>query len=283
MFLLIITSNPDVSLESYFLTLILPHITYPVVHIASTASTIMTVAIAHERYLAVQAPIVYSQMLKSAAAQRRRLAIYILPVFIFSILFNIPTFWCVENICRPTMSTKDNFPENDSFISNRTLVPNEDKSRFENLNKISYSTSSLGENYVPKLDENPTFNLNETMDRNAMIYGLKTSKSTNTEATALLVPAKEGNKRNNKMKNNVSREESDKDACGNLTLGYQYTEFRKHPYFIMFYQNLARLVVLGILPFAMLIFFNCSIYRAITRKRGKNAIFHFLAFYVFNI
>ena len=53
-------------------------------------------------------------------------------------------------------------------------------------------------------------------------------------------------------------------------LGYRYTTFRLHPYFIMFYQNLARLVILGIIPFAMLIFFNCSIYLAIKRRRGKS-------------
>merc|ERR1712020_563900 len=55
--------------------------------------------------------------------------------------------------------------------------------------------------------------------------------------------------------------------CEQLT--FQFTKFRSHPYFLLFYQNLARLIILGILPFVMLIFFNCSIYFAIRRRQVR--------------
>ena len=101
MFLLVLSTSPHLSLDSNFLTKLLPHFTYPVVHIATTASTIMTVALAHERYLAVQAPIVYSQMLKRSSAQRRRLAMHVLPVLLFAICFNMPIFGVLKIRANP--------------------------------------------------------------------------------------------------------------------------------------------------------------------------------------
>ena len=35
--------------------------------------------------------------------------------------------------------------------------------------------------------------------------------------------------------------------CEQLT--FQFTKFRSHPYFLLFYQNLARLIILGILTY----------------------------------
>ena len=62
-----------------------PYFSYPSTHIAITASTCMTVAIAHERYLAVQYPLKYSEGMKSTKSSTTRLRIYLLIVSI-----NIP-------------------------------------------------------------------------------------------------------------------------------------------------------------------------------------------------
>ena len=303
MFLLIISTTQYISLESNFLILILPYFTYPVVHIAATASTIMTVAIAHERYLAVQAPIVYSQMLKRASAQRRRLAIYLLPVFLFSILFNIPTFWCVENTCRSTeqkFSTNDSAihthngtiiydrnttimednsvgyaPENNIYNTNPTTMLLKDVISIQTSKKASYSTVSLVGKYIAAADQESSHNEKQKVYQRTMTYDSRKLEATTTD-TSLPGTKIAENSRNSRM---ISTSKNTSDTgCGNETLTYQYTKFRKHPYFIMFYQNLARLIVLGIIPFAMLIFFNCSIYRAIRRKRGKIQYFIFTYF-----
>ena len=46
------------------------------------------------------------------------------------------------------------------------------------------------------------------------------------------------------------------------------TAMRTNPYYSIYYINLSRLVVLGILPLALLAFFNCDIYKRI-RMRSK--------------
>ena len=38
------------------------------------------------------------------------------------------------------------------------------------------------------------------------------------------------------------------------------TALRKNPYYVIYYHNWARLAVLGILPFVMLVYFNTKIY-----------------------
>ena len=46
------------------------------------------------------------------------------------------------------------------------------------------------------------------------------------------------------------------------------TEFRKHPAYSM-YLNWSRLLVLGIIPFSLLVFFNSKIYNDINERRKR--------------
>ena len=48
-----------------------PYISYPLTHIAISASTFMTIAIAHERYIAVKYPLKYSEDMKSPNVLQR--------------------------------------------------------------------------------------------------------------------------------------------------------------------------------------------------------------------
>ena len=142
MLLLSMSTTQFISFDQSYLIMLLPHFTYPAVHIASTASAVMTVALAHERYLAVQAPIVYSQMLRRASAQRRRLAMHVLPVLVFAILFNMPSFWCVENCCDEACYT--------SPTTNNTILGDLDSLKHINLNisgnDMETSNKSLDDN-----------------------------------------------------------------------------------------------------------------------------------------
>ena len=269
MFLLVLSTSPHLSLDSNFLTKLLPHFTYPVVHIATTASTIMTVALAHERYLAVQAPIVYSQMLKRSSAQRRRLAMHVLPVLLFAICFNMPTFWCVENTCKPLkdINPQTTIGEHTSvqgLISNISGNDHFEKSiTSQTVTEMSHSTVPMLGSYISTEGQELNYNIlkqgNSRPDLNEFTI---TSKQHDLFPAATIT--KEDNDKEN-VTLDAEKESTEKDC---ETFDYRFTEFRSHPYFIMFYQNIARLVILGIIPFAMLIFFNCSIYLAIRRRTG---------------
>ena len=270
MFIMVLSTR----LSSNLLTLLLPHFTYPVVHIASTASTIMTVALAHERYLAVQSPIVYSQMLRRASAQRRRLAMHVLPVLLFAILFNMPTFWCVENVCIPSVDKYETLNSTEyrfgTKLVNNTLhsiTPAYDSrkdvaSTPATMMEISYSVTELESNNRPKATQQPTLGLSE--QAMAKVGDLDQSTSVTQDDLVRIIIADE-----NHAADMVSNKEGDAVHSNCEQLTFQFTKFRSHPYFLLFYQNLARLIILGILPFVMLIFFNCSIYFAIRRRQGN--------------
>ena len=272
MFIMVLSTR----LSSNLLTLLLPHFTYPVVHIASTASTIMTVALAHERYLAVQSPIVYSQMLRRASAQRRRLAMHVLPVLLFAILFNMPTFWCVENVCIPYVDKYETLNSTEyrsgTNLVNNTLysiTPAHDSrkdvtSTPSTMMEISYSISELETNNRLKATQHPTFGLSE--QAMAKKRDLDQSKSTTQNDLVRIIITDENQASD--IASNTEGAAFDSN-CEQLT--FRFTKFRSHPYFLLFYQNLARLIILGILPFVMLIFFNCSIYFAIRRRQGNRA------------
>ena len=48
------------------------------------------------------------------------------------------------------------------------------------------------------------------------------------------------------------------------------SEMRKNPYYSIYYINMCRLIVLGIVPFALLIFYNCAIY---TKMKKTSELF----------
>ena len=84
------------NLTSYNLTLIFPKFTYPVWSISLTLSIFITVAIAHERYIAIKYPIIHRQRMRSAKYRRFNLLKYIVGVFICTMIFNIPKFFEIE-------------------------------------------------------------------------------------------------------------------------------------------------------------------------------------------
>merc|ERR1712141_461766 len=53
----------------------------------------MTLAISHERYLAIREPVHYNRSLAGEQKQRKRLLIYLIPTIILSIASNIPRFY----------------------------------------------------------------------------------------------------------------------------------------------------------------------------------------------
>ena len=99
-----------------------PYFSSPSTQIAITASTFMTVAIAHERFLAVRDPLKYSQHMKTPKLQSQRLKLYLFIVIIISVAFNIPHFIELEvrrideailsengtDACHPNTTTTDN-------------------------------------------------------------------------------------------------------------------------------------------------------------------------------
>ena len=147
-----------------------PYFSIPSTHIAITASTFMTVAIAHERYLAVQHPWKYGhveilsrQDTLTPNIQSNRLKLYLCIVIVISIAFNIPRL----------MAYKVRYVD----LSNNT--------------NSTYSNST----------------------------------------DALLKPV------------------------------LVYTALGKHPYYLKYYKNCTRLIVSGIVPLVLLIFYNVSMYK----------------------
>ena len=83
-------------LKTHVIVEMFPYFSYPSALIAISASTFMTVAIAHERYFAVRDPLKYSQYMKTPGVQARRLRIYLATVIAISVLFNVPHFLELE-------------------------------------------------------------------------------------------------------------------------------------------------------------------------------------------
>ena len=78
-------------INAHFLYLI-----YPIRSCALSASTFMTVGIAHERYVAIKYPIYHRQIMAIEKFRRTKLMKYILSTAIWAIIFNIPTFFDLE-------------------------------------------------------------------------------------------------------------------------------------------------------------------------------------------
>lgn len=77
-------------------TLLFPYVLFPGQMISMTASVLMTVAIAMERYVAVHYPLDYNQSMNDEHATLRRVLKYVVPVSLFSVVVNIPKFFEAE-------------------------------------------------------------------------------------------------------------------------------------------------------------------------------------------
>lgn len=181
----------------------LPYFSYPLPHIAITASTFMTVAIAHERYLAVRDPLKYSAEMKTPNLQVHRLKLYMLIVIVIAVVFNIPYFIELE--------VKYVNPSNSTNLTDLLL------------DKYNNKLLTIANKYNVTIP-----NITSILDHIIM----------SNRSNALLTP-----------------------TIVHTTLG-------KDPYYLKYYRFWARLIVTGFVPFALLIFFNISIYNAI-KKNAK--------------
>ena len=83
-------------MENRIHTMLLPKFTYPLIFVSLSASIFMTVAVAHERYVAIKKPIQHRQSMRSAKFQRKKSSVYILIVALLAFGFNVPKFLEVE-------------------------------------------------------------------------------------------------------------------------------------------------------------------------------------------
>ena len=198
----------------------LPYFSYPSTHIAITASTLMTVAIAHERYRAVRHPLKYNEGMKSTKATTKRLRKYLASIIIIAVGINIPHFMDLE-------VTYVRMPPTNNTI-NSTSCANTTDSAILNVSSVDVNSINLTHNATSNLidQEEKLANISDT----------------------------------------------------NLMARIDYTTLGRHPYYLKWYRNFARLIISGILPFSLLIYFNTAIYIAIkktnTRRRRLSSKSH---------
>ena len=193
-----------------FIMHMVPYFSYPSTHIAITASTFMTVAIAHERYLAVQHPLKYSEGMKSAKSTTNRLRMYLILVILISFGINIPHFIDLEVIYIDPL-----YYNNNSTIENST----------------NFNSTSIDIEDVKYDDEFMAPIANITDDTDSVVI----SNSSDVHLTPFL----------------------------------KYTALGKHPYYLKWYRNFARLFISGLLPFSLLIYFNTIIYKAVKKSTNR--------------
>ena len=90
---MILESLQRLDFETPIHTILYPHFLYPLSAIALSGSIYMTVAVAIERYIAVYHPLDYNRVVQDSTSHLRRLLCYLLPVIVFSVVFNIPKFF----------------------------------------------------------------------------------------------------------------------------------------------------------------------------------------------
>ena len=93
LFGMILESLQRLDFESAIHTILYPYFLYPLNAIALSGSIYMTVAVAIERYIAVYHPLDYNRVVQDSTSHFRRLLCYLLPVIVFSVVFNIPKFF----------------------------------------------------------------------------------------------------------------------------------------------------------------------------------------------
>ena len=84
---------------------LVPYWSIPCGHMALHGAVIMTLAISHERYLAVRDPLHHNQALITDEAQKKQLLVYLIPTLILVIFVNIPRFFDFEIITNSSTST----------------------------------------------------------------------------------------------------------------------------------------------------------------------------------
>lgn len=154
--------------------------------------------------------------MNSPEACRKRLLKYVIPVFIFSIIFNITKFMEARLVYCPIRREPDNL----------THVLMDDPTTTDAVNPVYYS-SDCGMN-MTGLEE------------------LEPQVSTLLKAA---FPRKNDN---------------------SLLFQIRATELRKNVNYAIYFNNWARLLVLGIIPAAMLIYFNYKVYT--TKKRTNKQV-----------
>ena len=87
--------------------LIYPKIIHPLINMSVTLSIFLTVAISHERFIAVQYPIVHSQKMKSAKSRKICLLKYLIVTILLSIIFHLPKFFEIDIVWVNENSTED--------------------------------------------------------------------------------------------------------------------------------------------------------------------------------
>ena len=112
-----------------------PYFSYPLPLIAITASTFMTVAIAHERYLAVKDPLQYSQHMKTPKLQAQRLKLYLFVVIAISVVVNVPHF----------IELEVRYVDTSLIVNNATDLCHQ--------NKSEVSTGSLANDTMQQVEE----------------------------------------------------------------------------------------------------------------------------------
>ena len=106
------TFRTKFQMENRIHTILLPKLTYPLIFVTLSASIFMTVAVAHERYVAIKKPIQHRQSMRSAKFQRKKSSVYILIVTLLAFGFNVPKFLEVELEWRNNMNASTHSDEN---------------------------------------------------------------------------------------------------------------------------------------------------------------------------
>ena len=87
--------------------LLYPKVIHPLVHMTVTQSIFLTVAISHERFIAIQYPIKHSQKMKSAKSRRLSLMKYLIVTLFIAIVFHLPKFFEIDVVWVHRKSIED--------------------------------------------------------------------------------------------------------------------------------------------------------------------------------
>ena len=90
------------------LTILVAYVIFPMSSVSLTASILMTIGVALERYAAIRNPIIHRQTMRSSSKRRNRLLKYILIVILCSFVFNVPKFLEVEIAWKNSTTTSRN-------------------------------------------------------------------------------------------------------------------------------------------------------------------------------
>ena len=86
---------------------LMPTILHPMYYIMLTLSIFLTIAISHERFIAIQYPIIHNQKMKSARSRRISLMMYLVVIILVTIIFHLPKFFEMEVVWKNTISKED--------------------------------------------------------------------------------------------------------------------------------------------------------------------------------